>query len=138
MAFPIKRVLLSGLVVLSIPVALPAALRYFRTPPRFSEDEFFVDHGLAQKTGHEYKARSSADGFHLRLYMAGVGQEDAKVYFEGGDLVAEGLKKTDFEDEDDILMRYRVNSPPDELFDLNETKFDIKNGLMKVFVPRRG
>ncbi|KAL3631677.1 hypothetical protein CASFOL_024661 [Castilleja foliolosa] len=145
MAFPTKRVL-AGLVVLSVPVAIPASLRYFRTPPRFSEDEFYVDCGPAVKSwraprtpvpAHEYKARLAEDGLHLRLYMAGVGQEDVEVWYEGGDLIAEGHKERDFEDEDDTLMRYRVMSPPEQLFDLDGTKVGIRNGLLKIHVPRR-
>ncbi|KAL3647479.1 hypothetical protein CASFOL_008447 [Castilleja foliolosa] len=148
MANPLRRLLLSGLVGLSIPVALPSALRYFRTPAPSSDDDydFYVDCGPAVKSApapktpipaHEFKARNAPDGFHLRLYMAGVGREDVKVWYEGDDLIAEGYKEKDFEDEDDILMRYRVTSPPDKLFDLDATRSDIDNGLLKVFVPRR-
>ncbi|GFQ04695.1 26.2 kDa heat shock protein mitochondrial [Phtheirospermum japonicum] len=71
--------------------------------------------------------------------MAGVGKGNVKLWIEGGELIAEGIKDKNFDHQDDTntVMRYRMLAPPDEVFNLDAIKADIKNGMLKVFVPRR-
>ncbi|KAL3647476.1 hypothetical protein CASFOL_008444 [Castilleja foliolosa] len=90
---------------------------------------------------HEYLVRNLQDGFHIRFYMAGVGKEGVKLWIEDGELIAEGVKVKDFDNEDDALtntlLRYRMLCPDDEHFDLDAIKAEINDGMLKVFVPRR-
>ncbi|GFQ04693.1 26.2 kDa heat shock protein mitochondrial [Phtheirospermum japonicum] len=71
--------------------------------------------------------------------MGGVDKGDLKLWIEGGELIAEGIKDKNFEHQYDTnaVMRYRMLAPPDEVFDLDAIKAEIKNGMLKVFVPRR-
>ncbi|KAL3645204.1 hypothetical protein CASFOL_010384 [Castilleja foliolosa] len=88
---------------------------------------------------HEFKVQGQEDGFHIRLYMAGVRKENVKVWVQHDELIAEGRREKEFEDEDDTdgLIKYRMTCPPAEAYDLDAIKADMKNGILQVVVPRR-
>ncbi|GFP88242.1 heat shock 22 kDa protein mitochondrial [Phtheirospermum japonicum] len=125
------------------PMTLPAASRRsLCTNAAHSDEPFYVVCGpcpksqpLSPPVHHEWKARNARDGLHLRFYMPGVSQEGVKLLVLENELIAEGTKK-DFEEEDDTVLRFRMPCPPEELFDVIAVKADLRNGMLRVFVPR--
>ncbi|KAL3647475.1 hypothetical protein CASFOL_008443 [Castilleja foliolosa] len=146
----LARVLLSNSLRPMGPATLPAASRsynkYNTEDPFYNP--FYVVCGPCPTSQtpsfpplhHEYLVRNLGDGFHVRLYMPGVGKGNVKVWIEGHELIAEGIKDKDFENEDDTtntLLRYRMLGPDDEHFNLSAIEAEINDGMLRVFVPRR-
>ncbi|KAL3645203.1 hypothetical protein CASFOL_010383 [Castilleja foliolosa] len=88
---------------------------------------------------HEFKVQGQKDSFNIRLYMAGVGKESVKVWVQQDELIAEGRREKEFEDEADTvgLIKYRMTCPPNDVFDLDAIKAVMKNGILQVLVPKR-
>ncbi|GFQ08217.1 heat shock 22 kDa protein mitochondrial [Phtheirospermum japonicum] len=81
------------------------------------------------------KHKNTADALHLRLFMPGVAKEDAKVYVDNGELIAEGKKEKDFEDDEDIfVLRVRMHLPLDRV-KVDAITSEMKNGVLKVCIP---
>ncbi|GER29570.1 heat-shock protein [Striga asiatica] len=84
-----------------------------------------------------WDARETADGLHLRMDMPGLGKEDIKVSVEQNTLTIRGEGKKEFEDEEDGGRRYssRIDLP-ERLYKTSDIKAEMKNGVLKVFVPK--
>lgn len=69
--------------------------------------------------------------------MPGLGKEHVKVSVEQNTLTIKGEGKKESEDEDVPGRRYssRIDLPPD-LYKLEEIKAEMKNGVLKVVVPK--
>ncbi|GFP88248.1 heat shock 22 kDa protein mitochondrial [Phtheirospermum japonicum] len=81
------------------------------------------------------KLKHTDDALHLRFFMPGVAKEDAKVYLDKSELVAEGVKEKDFEDDkDDYMLRFRIHLPMHHV-KANAITTEMKNGALKVCVP---
>ncbi|KAL3626248.1 hypothetical protein CASFOL_029797 [Castilleja foliolosa] len=147
MAAHLSRLLVSSSLR---PVALRAGSRCFSTDT--AEQTFYQMFDVEREPRptaeapelppfihHEYKAQQQGDGFHIRLYMAGVRKESVKIWVQHDELIAEGKRDKEFEDEDDTggLIKYRMLCPPVQAFDLDSIKADLMNGILKVFVPKR-
>ncbi|CAA0834582.1 23.5 kDa heat shock protein- mitochondrial [Striga hermonthica] len=85
--------------------------------------------------GYGYKVKATAEGMHLAVYMPGVRKENARVWAENDELHIVGKKK-DFEDEEEISMGYRIGNVPETMCKLREITAEMKDGLLKIFVPR--
>ncbi|GFP88247.1 26.2 kDa heat shock protein mitochondrial [Phtheirospermum japonicum] len=146
---PVHRVtLLAALRLFSSgylrPVTQPAASRCFSSDAEASYcDRFYAEcepqpENRPPFVHFEFKVENYGDGLHLRLYMAGVGKENVKLWIEGEELIAEGIRDKNFEHQDDTntVMRYKMLAPPNEAFNLDAIKAEINNGMLKVFVPR--
>ncbi|KAL8520011.1 hypothetical protein ACS0TY_010811 [Phlomoides rotata] len=83
-----------------------------------------------------WDARESGEGLHLRVDMPGLGKEDVKVSVEHNTLVIQGEGKKESE-EDEGGRRYssRIDLP-EKLYKTNEIKGEMKNGVLKLFVPK--
>ncbi|KAL5992526.1 hypothetical protein ACLOJK_013445 [Asimina triloba] len=83
-----------------------------------------------------FNVREDDDGLHLRVDMPGLGKEDVQVYVEQNTLV---IKAEEPEEEDDEASgrKYstRIDLPP-ELFKMEEIKAEMKNGVLKIVVPK--
>ena len=78
-----------------------------------------------------WDAREDADGLHLRIDMPGLGKEHVKVSAEsGGTLVIRGE-----EEESGRSYNSRINLP-ENVFRLDGIKAEMKNGVLKVTVPK--
>ncbi|KAI4338477.1 hypothetical protein MLD38_023532 [Melastoma candidum] len=97
--------------------------------------------GLGSVGGRRgWDVKEDANALHLRMDMPGVGKENVKVSVEENTLTikGEGEKEPGEEDEDGSpVRRYssRINLPP-KLFRLGEIKAEMKNGVLKVVVPK--
>ncbi|KAG6426795.1 hypothetical protein SASPL_111029 [Salvia splendens] len=83
-----------------------------------------------------WDARETEEGLQLRVDMPGLGKEDVKVSVEQNRLIIRGEGKQESE-EDESGRRYtsRIDLP-EKLYKTDEIKAEMKNGVLKVFVPR--
>ncbi|XP_047962534.1 heat shock 22 kDa protein, mitochondrial-like [Salvia hispanica] len=83
-----------------------------------------------------WDARETEEGLQLRVDMPGLGKEDVKVSVEQNTLVIRGEgKKENEEDESGRRYTSRIDLP-EKLYKTDEIKAEMKNGVLKVFVPR--
>ncbi|EPS60155.1 hypothetical protein M569_14650 [Genlisea aurea] len=109
----------------------------FSTSSSLSQLLNMMDHQFSESNfRRNWDAREADDGLHLRVDMPGLGREDVKVSVEQNTLIIRGEGKKEFED-DDGGRRYtsRVDLP-ERLYKTNEIKAEMKNGILKVFVPK--
>lgn len=95
-----------------------------------------IDYPFASGVRGNWDAKESTDGLHLRMEMPGLGKEDVKVSVEQNTLIIGGQGKKEFED-DESGPRYisRIDFP-EKLYKTNEIKAEMKNGVLKVFLPK--
>ncbi|XVF54967.1 hypothetical protein PTKIN_Ptkin05aG0223100 [Pterospermum kingtungense] len=83
-------------------------------------------------------AKETEDALNLRIDMPGLGKEDVKVSVEQNTLIikGEGAKESESEDEETV-GRYtsRINLP-NKLYKIDQIKAEMKNGVLKVTVPK--
>ncbi|KAK6145638.1 hypothetical protein DH2020_022458 [Rehmannia glutinosa] len=96
----------------------------------------FMESPVTSSIRRNWDARETGDGLHLRVDMPGLGKEDVKVSVEQNTLIIKGEGKKEFED-DEGGRRYtsRIDLP-ERLYKTNEIKAEMKNGVLKVFVPK--
>jgi len=76
------------------------------------------------------------DALHLRVDMPGLGKEDVKVYAEENALVIKGESLSDAE-LDGSARKYnsRIELPA-KVYKLDQIKAQMKNGVLKITVPK--
>lgn len=95
-------------------------------------------HGIEASTGvrRGWDARETEDALHLRVDMPGLGKEDVKISVEQNTLIikGEGAKEGD---EEESARRYtsRIDLP-DKLYKIDQIRAEMKNGVLKVVVPK--
>ncbi|KAL6580559.1 hypothetical protein OROMI_008583 [Orobanche minor] len=86
-----------------------------------------------------WKSKQTADGLILRMDMPGLGKDDVKVSVEQNTLIVKGKgkKKSDEGGDDEMGRSYsnRVDLSG-KLYKTNAIKAEMKNGVLKVFVPK--
>lgn len=85
-----------------------------------------------------WEAKEDENALHLRVDMPGLGKEDVKISVEQNTLVIKGEEGERDSDEEEIEgRRYssRVELPP-ELYKVDGIKAEMKNGVLKVMVPK--
>ncbi|GFP84308.1 heat shock 22 kDa protein mitochondrial [Phtheirospermum japonicum] len=69
--------------------------------------------------------------------MPGLGEEDAKVSVEQNTLMVKGEGKKVFDDDKKTVRGYNNKFDlPENVYKTNEIKAEMKNGVLKVFVPK--
>jgi len=91
--------------------------------------------GMGAGLSRGWDARETEDGLYLRMDMPGLGKENVKVAVEQNTLVIKG--ETEESGEDDGGRRYssRIDLP-DKLYKTDQIKAEMKNGVLKVMVPK--
>ncbi|GFP89902.1 heat shock 22 kDa protein mitochondrial [Phtheirospermum japonicum] len=85
----------------------------------------------------KWKKKSTAKGIHLRMDMPGLGKEDVKVSVEQNTLLVKGAGKKEFDDDGVTGPGYNNKFDLSEkLYKIKEMKAEMKNGVLKVFVPK--
>lgn len=86
-----------------------------------------------------WDAREDEHALHLRVDMPGLGKEHVKVRAEENALVIEGEgdKERDEEGKESAGRRYssRIDLPPAS-FSMDQIRAEMKNGVLKVVVPK--
>ncbi|KAK6132197.1 hypothetical protein DH2020_034055 [Rehmannia glutinosa] len=103
---------------------------------RSSLSQKFMNSPVASGIRRNWEAKETADGLHLRMDMPGLGKEDVKLTVEQSTLVIKGEGKKEFvDDETDRRYTSRIDLP-EKLFQTNAIKAEMKNGVLKVFLPK--
>lgn len=87
-----------------------------------------------------WDARETEDALLLRVDMPGLGKEDVKISVEQNTLTIrgeEGGAKEGEDEEEGGARRYssRIDLP-DKLYKIDQIKAEMKNGVLKVVVPK--
>ncbi|XP_031478955.1 small heat shock protein, chloroplastic [Nymphaea colorata] len=82
-----------------------------------------------------WDVREDDDALHLRMDMPGLGKEHVKVYTEQNTLVIRGEAEPESEGEPGRKYSSRIDIPAN-LYKLDGIKAEMKNGVLKVKVPR--
>lgn len=92
--------------------------------------------GMGAGLRRGWDARETEDGLYLRMDMPGLGKENVKVAVEQNTLVIKGETEEE-SGEDDGGRRYssRIDLP-DKLYKTDQIKAEMKNGVLKVMVPK--
>ncbi|XP_018674853.1 heat shock 22 kDa protein, mitochondrial-like isoform X1 [Musa acuminata AAA Group] len=95
--------------------------------------------GAAGGLRRGWDAREDEHALHLRVDMPGLGKEHVKVWAEHNTLVIKGEsdKEAGEEGEESTGRRYssRIDLPP-ESYRLDQIRAEMKNGVLKVVVPK--
>jgi HSP20 family protein len=85
-------------------------------------------------------AKHDDDAVTLKVPMPGLGKEHVKLWADQNTLVikAEGDKEPAEDDDDGYETRYsrRIELPADDTYKMDQVKAEMKNGLLKITVPR--
>jgi HSP20 family protein len=100
------------------------------------EDEDEAEAALRREC---WVSKEDADAVKLKVAMPGLAKEHVKVWADQDDLVIEGEgdKDTEYDDDDEAPARYslRVEFPEDD-FKMDQIKAEMKDGVLKVTVPK--
>lgn len=83
-----------------------------------------------------WEAKEDGDALHLRIDMPGLGKEHVNVWAEQNTLVikGEGEEKTE-EEESGRRYSSRIDLPPGA-YKVDQIRAEMKNGVLKVVVPK--
>ncbi|KAL2550123.1 23.6 kDa heat shock protein [Forsythia ovata] len=95
----------------------------------------FMESPVASGIPRNWDARETDDGLNLRMDMPGLGKEDVKVSVEQSTLIIKGEGKKELEEESGRRYSSRIDLP-ENLYKTNEIKAEMKNGVLKVFIPK--
>ncbi|KAL9677899.1 hypothetical protein QQ045_015736 [Rhodiola kirilowii] len=97
---------------------------------------FMANPFLATGARRGWDVKEDKDGLYLRMDMPGLGKENVKVSVEQNTLVikGEGNKETD-DDEEPRRYSNRIDLP-ERILKLDGIKAEMKNGVLKVMVPK--
>lgn len=83
-----------------------------------------------------WEAVEDKEALHLRVDMPGLGKEEIKVYAEENALVIKGESLSEAElDRSKQKYSSRIELPP-KVYKLDQIKAQMKNGVLKVTVPK--
>ncbi|EPS71282.1 hypothetical protein M569_03477 [Genlisea aurea] len=95
----------------------------------------FAESPVSSSVRRNWNVRETDDGLHLRVDMPGLGKEDVKVCIEQNTLMIRGEVKEESDEEDARRYSSRIDLPK-SLYKANEIKAEMKNGILRVFVPK--
>lgn len=96
----------------------------------------FVDIPVASGIRRACDAKETGEGLQLRWDMPGLGKEDVKVYVEENTLVIKGEVQKEAEGEEcERRLSTRIDLP-EKLYKTGEIKAEMKNGVLKVLIPK--
>ncbi|KAL5982247.1 hypothetical protein ACLOJK_016318 [Asimina triloba] len=96
-----------------------------------------MSRGMSGGGRRGWDAREDENGLHLRIDMPGLAKEDVSVSAEQSTLIikGEGPKESDENDEGGRRYSSRIDLPP-ELYSLEGIKAQMKNGVLRIYVPK--
>lgn len=83
-----------------------------------------------------WDVKETADGLQLRVDMPGLTKDEVKVSVEQSTLVIKGEGKKESEDEETVRRYSSRIDLPGKLYKTDEIKAEMKNGVLKIFLPK--
>lgn len=128
----------------AFPSFFPDALDPF-SPPRtvtqllnmmdqFMDSPFQLNRGMGVNRG--WDVREDENGLYIRMDMPGVDKENVKVCVEQNTLVIKGEGEKESEDEEHGRRYSSRLDLPSNMYKVDEIRAEMKNGVLKVTVPR--
>ncbi|KAF9600095.1 hypothetical protein IFM89_002568 [Coptis chinensis] len=103
---------------------------------RLMDNPFAIaSQGMGGGLRRGWDAKEDNDALHLRIDMPGLGKEDVKVSVEDNTLTIKGGDKEASEEEGGRKYSSRIDLPPN-LYKADQIKAEMKNGVLKVSVPK--
>lgn len=101
---------------------------------RFMDNPFVGNRGMGGSRG--WDVREDENGLYIRMDMPGVDKENVKVCVEQNTLLIKGEGQKESEDEEYGRKYSSRLDLPTNLYKIDEIKAEMKNGVLKVTVPR--
>ncbi|KAK8657891.1 hypothetical protein V6N13_036110 [Hibiscus sabdariffa] len=102
----------------------------------FMENPFVsASRGMGGGLRRSWDAKETEDALNLRIDMPGLGKEDVKVSVEQNALVIRGEAKESKEEETEGRYTSRIHLP-EKVYKMDQIKAEMKNGVLKVVVPK--
>lgn len=103
-------------------------------------DSPFLSRGMGSPSRGRWDAKEDDDTLLLRMDMPGLGKEDVKISVQQNSLIIKGeaeKESGDNEEDDSGTRRYssRIDLPPN-LYKIDGIKAEMKNGVLKIIVPK--
>ncbi|KAH7537865.1 heat shock 22 kDa protein, mitochondrial isoform X2 [Ziziphus jujuba] len=104
---------------------------------QFMENPFVsASRGVGGGLRRGWDAKETDDALHLRVDMPGLGKEDVRVSVEQNTLIIKGEGgKEEGEEESGRRYTSRIDLP-EKLYRTDQIKAEMKNGVLKVLVPK--
>ncbi|KAJ0099563.1 hypothetical protein Patl1_19877 [Pistacia atlantica] len=83
-----------------------------------------------------WDAKEDEDALNLRIDMPGLGKEDVKVSVEQSTLVIKGEGGKEGDDEESVRRYTSRIDLPEKMYKTDSIKAEMKNGVLKVVVPK--
>ncbi|KAK1577392.1 hypothetical protein Q3G72_021381 [Acer saccharum] len=90
--------------------------------------------GTSTRRGWDVK--ETDDGLNLRVDMPGLGKEDVKISVKQNSLIIKGEGAKEGDDEESVNRYSSRIELPEMMFKTDEIKAEMKNGVLKVLVPK--
>ncbi|KAK2975826.1 hypothetical protein RJ640_022843 [Escallonia rubra] len=97
---------------------------------------FSASRGIGAGFRRGWDAKETEDGLYLRLDMPGLSKEDVKVSVEQNTLIIRGEGEKESEEEESGRRYSSRIELPEKLYKTNDVKAEMKNGVLKVVVPK--
>ncbi|GLT39804.1 hypothetical protein SLA2020_139740 [Shorea laevis] len=92
--------------------------------------------GMGAGVRRGYNLKETEDALNISIDMPGLGKEDVKVSMEQNTLVIKGEGAKESEDEESGRKYTSRLDLPGKLFKFDQIKAEMKNGVLKVVVPK--
>ncbi|KAJ1418493.1 HSP20-like chaperone [Sesbania bispinosa] len=104
---------------------------------QFMENPFLsASRGIGAGVRRGWDARETEDALLLRVDMPGLGKEDVKISVEQNTLTIKGEGAKESEEEEGGRRYTSRIDLPDKLYKIDQIKAEMKNGVLKVIVPK--
>ncbi|TXG70696.1 hypothetical protein EZV62_005631 [Acer yangbiense] len=90
--------------------------------------------GTSTRRGWDVK--ETDDGLNLRVDMPGLGKEDVKISVKQNSLIIKGEGAKEGDDEESVNRYSSRIELPEMMFKTDEIRAEMKNGVLKVVVPK--
>lgn len=99
-------------------------------------DNPFLSRGIASPSRRGWDVKEDNDTLLLRMDMPGLSKEDVKISVENNTLIIKGEAQEESDDEESgRRFSSRLDLPP-TLYKVTEMKAEIRNGILKLVVPK--
>ena len=92
--------------------------------------------GMGAVARRGWDVKEGKDALFLRMDMPGLGKEDVNVSVEQNTLIIKGQGGKESEDDESGRKYSSRIDLPDQLYKLDEIKAEMKNGVLKVVIPK--